>query len=388
MPRVTTLLVLVLAAMSAFGPLATDMYLPAFPAIAAGLGADPAAVQKTLASFFAGMAIAQLVFGPLADRFGRRPPLLVGLAIFITGSIGCALTADIGWLTTWRFVQGLGGCAGMVMARAIVRDVSEGPATIRLMSRLMLVVTLAPILAPSLGSLLLDLGGWRAIFWALVAYGVGLAVVVSRILPETLAPERRRRDSLGGILTVYLRLLTSRRFMGLTLSGVLPMAGIFAYIAGSPFVFMELHQVTPAQYGLFFGGNALGIMAVAQLNAWLSTRQPPERVLLFGLVSMASAGIALAILSPTGSLLGVAVPLFVYVASIGMVMPVASALAMASQGRTAGSASALIGTLQFTGGAVAGGMVGALYDGTAMPMAGVIAVAGTAGLLSRLFLLR
>ena len=388
MPRVTTLLVLVLGAMSAFGPLATDMYLPAFPAIAAGLAADPAAVQKTLATFFAGMAIAQLIFGPLADRFGRRPPLLVGLAIFITGSIGCALTGDIGWLTFWRFIQGLGGCAGMVMARAIVRDVSEGPATIRLMSQLMLVVTLAPILAPSLGGLLLDLGGWRAIFWALVAYGAGLAVIVTFILPETLAPERRRRDSLGGILMVYLRLLTSRRFMGLVLSGVLPMAGMFAYIAGSPFVFMELHQITPAQYGLLFGGNAVGIMAVAQLNAWLSTRQPPERVLLIGLVSMASAGVALAILAPSGSFLGVALPLFVYVASIGMVMPVAAALAMASQGRTAGSASALIGTLQFTGGALAGGLVGALYDGTAMPMAVVIAVAGTAGLLSRLFLLR
>jgi DHA1 family bicyclomycin/chloramphenicol resistance-like MFS transporter len=151
---------------------------------------------------------------------------------------------------------------------------------------------------------------------------------------------------------------------------------------------MELYQVAPAHYGLFFGGNAVGIMAVAQLNAWLSTRQPPERVLLFGLISMATAGIALAIFAGSGSLLGVALPMFVYVASIGMVMPVASALAMASQGRTAGSASALIGTLQFTGGALAGGLVGVLYDGTAMPMAAVIAVAGTAGLLSRLFLLR
>lgn len=388
MPSVSALLVLILGAMSAFGPLATDMYLPAFPAITIGFATDPASVQTTIATFFAGMAIAQLVFGPLADRFGRRPPLLVGLAIFVLGSVGCALTGDIGWFTLWRFVQGLGGCAGMVMARAIVRDISEGPAIIRLMSRLMLVVTLAPILAPSIGSLLLGLGGWRAIFWALVAYGAGLAVVVTRILPETLAPERRRRDSLGGILLVYARMLGNRHFMGLTLAGVLPMGGMFAYIAGSPFVFMELHQVEPAHYGFYFGANAVGIMAVSTLNAWLSTRMAPERVLLVGLISMASAGVALVLLANSGGFLGVALPLFVYVASIGMVMPVASALAMGSQGRTAGSASALIGTLQFGGGAIAGGIVGALHDGTAMPMAVVIALAGTGGLLSRLLLVR
>jgi len=388
MPRVSAFMVLILAAMSAFGPLATDMYLPAFPAIALGLAADPSAVQKTLAAFFAGMAIAQLVFGPLADRFGRRRPLLVGLGIFVLGSIGCSLTGGVGWLTFWRFVQGLGGCAGMVMARAIVRDLTDGSATIRLMSRLMLVVTLAPILAPSIGSQLLGLGGWRAIFWALVAYGLGLALVVTLLLPESLPPERRRRDSLLGIMMVYARMLGNRRFMGLVLSGVLPMAGMFAYIAGSPFVFMELHGVAPQHYGFYFGANAVGIMGASQLNAWLSHRQPPERVLLWGLLSMTGAGVTLAALANTGSFVGVVVPLFVFVASIGMVMPIATALAMATQGRTAGSASALIGTLQFGGGAIAGAVVGALYDGTAMPMAAVIAVAGTGGLLSRLLLIR
>jgi DHA1 family bicyclomycin/chloramphenicol resistance-like MFS transporter len=374
--------------MSAFGPLATDMYLPAFPAIATGLAADPSAVQKTLAAFFAGMGIAQLVFGPLADRFGRRPPLLVGLGIFVLGSVGCSLTGDVGWLTFWRFVQGLGGCAGMVMARAIVRDLTEGGETIRLMSRLMLVVTLAPILAPSIGSLLLGLGGWRAIFWALAAYGAGLAVVVTLSLRESLPPAQRRRDSLLGILTVYARMLTNRRFMGLVLAGVLPMAGMFGYIAGSPFVFMELHGVSPRNYGFFFGANAVGIMAASQLNVWLSHRQPPERVLLWGLLSMAGAAMMLVVMAGTGSFLGVVVPLFVFVASIGMVMPIAAALAMASQGRTAGSASALIGTLQFGGGALAAATVGAMHDGTAMPMAAVIAVVVVGGLASRLFLLR
>ncbi len=388
MPHVSAFLVVILAAMSAFGPLATDMYLPAFPAIATGLAADPSAVQKTLAAFFAGMGIAQLVFGPLADRLGRRPPLLVGLGIFVLASVGCSLTADVGWLTFWRFVQGLGGCAGMVMARAIVRDLTEGPATIRLMSRLMLVVTLAPILAPSIGSLLLGLGGWRAIFWALAAYGSGLAVVVTLLLRESLPPERRRRDSLLGILSVYGRMLSNRRFMGLTLAGVVPMAGMFAYIAGSPFVFMEFHGVSPRNYGFFFGANAVGIMAASQLNVWLSHRQPPERVLLWGLLSMTAAASVLVVMSGTGSFIGVVVPLFVFVASIGMVMPTAAALAMASQGRSAGSASALIGTLQFGGGALAAAMVGALHDGTAMPMAAVIAACVLGGLAARLVLLR
>ena len=172
------LLPLILGAMSAFGPLATDMYLPAFPAIAAGLPADPAAVQGTLAAFFAGMAAAQLFYGPLADRLGRKPPLLLGLAIFTLASLGCAVTSDIGTLTWLRFGQGLGGCAGMVMARAIVRDLAEGPAAIRLMAQLGLVQGLAPILAPSIGSALLGVGSWRLIFWVLAAYAAALAVVV------------------------------------------------------------------------------------------------------------------------------------------------------------------------------------------------------------------
>jgi DHA1 family bicyclomycin/chloramphenicol resistance-like MFS transporter len=256
--------------------------MPFFLPIAAGLGTDAAHVQTTLATFFAGMSLAQLIFGPLTDRFGRRLPLLAGLGIFLFGSVGCGLMQDVGWLAVWRFIQGLGGCAGMVTARAIVRDVSEGTATIRLMSRLMLVVTLAPILAPSLGGVLLGWGGWRAIFWALVVYGLALGLAVGLVLPETLPPDRRRREGLSGIAMVYARMLGNRRFMGLVLPDVLAMGGMFAYITGSPFVFMELHGVALTQYGLLFGANALGIMAVSQLNAMLTQRHPPERVLLWG----------------------------------------------------------------------------------------------------------
>lgn len=389
MPPRRALLVIILGAMAAFGPLATDMYLPAFPAIAASLPAEPAAVQRTLAAFFAGMAVAQLAYGPLADRFGRKPPLLAGLAIFTLASVGCALTRDIHWLTALRFCQGLGGCAGMVMARAVVRDVTEGAASVRLMSQLMLVMGVAPVLAPSLGGALLAAADWRAVFWVLAGYGAALALVVAAALPETLPPGRRRRDGPAQVLGVYARLLADRRFMGHALSGTLPMGGLFAYIAGSPFVFMDLHGVAPADYGLLFGANALGIMLAAQANAALARRLPAPRVLAATQWWMAAAGalLLLAALTGIGGIRAIAVALFLFVAGLGAVMPLATALAMAPQGRAAGSASALIGTLQFGGGALAAGLLGLLHDGTALPMAAVVAACGAGGPLARRLLL-
>jgi DHA1 family bicyclomycin/chloramphenicol resistance-like MFS transporter len=390
MQPVALSLTLILGAMSAFGPLATDMYLPAFPVITAGLGTDAGAVQRTLAAFFTGMALAQLVYGPLADRFGRKPPTLVGLAIFTIASIGCALTTDVGWLTGWRFVQGLGGCAGMVMARAIVRDLTQGSASVRLMSQLMLVSGMAPILAPSIGSALLAVADWRAIFWVLALYSAGLAVVVRLGLRESLPVERRRKDSLAGIMQVYGRLLGNRHFLGHALCGALPIAGMFAYIGGSPFVFMDLHGVTPTHYGLFFGLNAFGIMLMAQLNARLSRRIAPERALTLVLGFMATAGLLLLGMAATGigGFPAIAALLFCYVACIGATMPLATTLAMGPQGRVAGSASALIGTLQFGLGALAGWLVGVLHDGTAVPMALGVALAGVGGLLAKLLLAR
>jgi DHA1 family bicyclomycin/chloramphenicol resistance-like MFS transporter len=384
------LLPLILGAMSAFGPLATDMYLPAFPAIAAGLPADPAAVQGTLAAFFAGMAAAQLFYGPLADRLGRKPPLLLGLAIFTLASLGCAVTADIGTLTWLRFGQGLGGCAGMVMARAIVRDVAEGHAAIRLMAQLGLVQGLAPILAPSIGSALLGFGSWRLIFWVLAAYAATLAVVVVLSLPESLEPERRRQDGPAAIIRTYLRLLRDRHFLGHTLAAVLPLAGMFAYIGSSPFVYMELFGVSPQHYGLFFGANALGIMIAAQTVARTARRIAPAALLRAALAWMALAGLALLGVAATGlgGFPALAALVFAYVAGIGAVMPLATTLAMGPQGRHAGSASALIGTLQFGGGAVAGALIGLLHDGTAVPMAAVIAACGIGGLVALRTLVR
>lgn len=384
-------LILILGGLSAFGPFATDMYLPAFPAIAEALRTDPAAVQRTLAAFFAGMGLGQLLYGAASDRWGRKAPIFAGLGLFIAASVGAALAEGIGWFTAMRLAQGLGGCAGVVVARAIARDLTEGPAMVRLMSQLMLVGGIAPIIAPSVGGLLLGGVGWRGIFWTLAAYAAVLALAVALLLPESLPPARRRRDGPLAILRTYARLLGNRRFLGLALSGALPVAGMFAYIGGSPFVFMELHGIPPQGYGLFFGANALGIMIVAQANAWAMRRGvAAARALSVVQAAMGVAGLLLLATAATGigGFPGLVAALFCYVAGVGAVMPLASSLAMAPHGAVAGSASALIGTLQFGLGALTGWLVGALHDGTAVPMALAVALCGLGGILVRRALVR
>jgi DHA1 family bicyclomycin/chloramphenicol resistance-like MFS transporter len=391
MARISLTLILILGGLSAFGPFATDMYLPAFPAITAGLGTEPAAVQRTLAAFFAGMGCGQFLYGPAADRWGRKLPMFVGLGVFTAASLGAAMAEGIGVFTLMRLMQGLGGCAGVVVARAIARDLTEGPAMVRLMSQLMLVGGVAPIIAPTIGGLVLGSVGWRGIFLTLAAYSTLLFVAVALFLPESLPPERRRRDTPAQVMLTYWRLASNRRFLGLALSGALPMAGMFAYIGGSPFVFMELHGISPQGYGLFFGANALGIMAVAQTNAWAIRRGVQPAVALARVQwAMAAAGAALLLVALTGfgGLPAIVVTLFCYVAGVGAVMPLASSLAMVPHGAVAGSASALIGTLQFGIGAVTGWLVGALHDNTALPMALGVAGCGIAGVLARKALVR
>jgi DHA1 family bicyclomycin/chloramphenicol resistance-like MFS transporter len=390
MPAGGARLIVILGGLAAFGPLAIDMYLPAFPAMVRDLATEPAAVQRTLAAFFAGMGLGQLAYGPLADRLGRRPPLFLGLSLFALASAGAALAQEVGWLSWLRLAQGLGGCAGMVVARAVVRDLTEGPATIRMMSQLMLVMGIAPILAPSLGSALLAVAGWRAIFWALAAYGVALILAVALALPESLPPARRRRDGPLAVLGVYAGLLADRRFLGNALAGGLATAGMFAYIAASPFVFMDLHGLSPRGYGLLFGLNALGIMAVAQLNARLARWVPAERALVAVQAAMAGAAVLLlaAVLAGIAGFALTAGLVLVFVAGIGAASPLAAGLAMAPHGRAAGSASALLGALQFGLGALAGWLTGALQDGTALPMALVMALCAAAGLLARAALAR
>lgn len=376
---------LVLGALAAIGPFSIDMYLPALPALGASLEASPGAVQGTLAIYFLGLAFGQVLYGPLSDRCGRRGPLFVGLGLYTVAAVACALAPDIGTLTAARLVQALGGCAGMVIARAVVRDVTDERGSVRLMAQLMLVMGVAPIVAPMVGGALLPVFGWRGIFWVLAGYGAAMVAVIALFLPESLPREARRGGGVTEVARVWAGLLGNRRFMGHALTGGFVIGGMFAYISGSPFVFMELHGVPPGQYGFYFGANAVGIMVAGQVTGWLAQRVAPARLLppmawvppVSGLALLAAAATGL------GGFPAMLVALFCYVATIGAVTPLTTALGMGPHGAVAGSASALMGTLQFAIGAAAGVLLGALQDGTAVPMAAVIAGCGVAGWTAR-----
>lgn len=371
-------LVLILGVLSAMGPLAIDAYLPSFPAIARDLAATASSVELTVAVYFIGLGLGQAVYGPLADRVGRRLPLLTGLALFVLASIACASAATIEQLIAARFAQALGGCAEMVVARAMVRDFFDERESMRVLSLLMLVMGLAPILAPLAGAQLLVHFGWRAVFWTLAGIGSLTLAAVLRLLPESLPHAARRTQTAGEILLTYGRLLGDRPFMAAVLAGSFILAGMFAYIAGSPFVFIELFRVPPEQFGLFFGFNAAGLITASQINGRLARRRDAHAILrvVLPITALASVVLLLDAASGFGGFAGVLVPLFLCVASVGFVLPNTTALAMAPHGAMAGSASALVGAVQFLLGAAAGSLVSALSNGTAVPLGAVIAGCG------------
>ena len=382
------LLILLLGALAGLGPLAIDMYLPSFPAIAADFGTSVAAVERTLGAYFIGLALGQLFYGPAADRFGRKAPLYVGLVVFALASIGCALTRSVEALIALRFLQALGGCAEMVVARAIVRDLFDVEDAARVFSSLMLVMGLAPILAPIAGGWVVLHLGWRALFWTLAGFAVLCFAASALFLKESLPVERRRRDSPAATLRVYLGLLRDRTFVVHAACGSLMSAGLFAYVGGSPFVFMELFHVPAERFGLFFGANALGLILSAQLNGVLAGRVHPSRTLRVVLIVAAAAGALLLLSAATGwgGFPGILVPLFVFVCCLGLVFPTTTALAMAPHGAIAGNASAVFGCLQFGVSGIGGVIVSLIHDDTARPMAGVIALcAGSALLVHLLF---
>lgn len=383
-------IILILGALSAFGPLAIDFYLPAFPAMAAAFGTDEKHIQLTLAAYFLGLSIGQLAYGPVADRFGRRIPLLTGVGLFTLASVACAYAPSLEWLIGARFVQALGGCAGMVISRAVVSDKCDAVGSAKVFSQLMLVMGLAPILAPMLGGLLVNLYGWQSIFIGLTLFSALAATAVALWLPESLPPHMPRQP-LSGALRQYGRLLGDWVFLGHALTGGIAMAGMFAYIAGSPFVFIKLYGVPAEHFGWLFGTNAAGFILVAQLNARLLSKRGPVFLLVRAVWVYLAAGLSLlgvCALQPA-HLWPLLVPLFVCISSLGCIIPNASACAMNGQGARAGSASAMLGCLQFSVAAGSAALVAALHDGTAVPMALVISlcgllVVGTAMLTRRL----
>ena len=369
--------ILILGALSAFGPLAIDFYLPGFPAMAQAFATDEKHIQLTLAVYFLGLSIGQLVYGPIADRFGRRVPLLVGVGLFTAASFACAFAPSLDWLIGARFVQALGGCAGMVLSRAIVSDKCDAVGSAKVFSQLMLVMGLAPILAPMLGGLLVNVYGWQAIFIVLTGFSALAALAVALGLPERL-PANVPRQPLSGALRQYSRLLKDREYLGHALTGGIAMAGMFAYIAGSPFVFIKLYGVPAEHYGWLFGSNAAGFILVAQINARLLAKRGPAFLLSRMVWVYLAAGLTLLGVSAlhTAQLWPLLIPLFICIASLGCIIPNASACAMSGQGARAGSASALLGCLQFSVAAAAAWLVGVLHDGSAMPMAMVISLCG------------
>ena len=370
-------ILLILGGLSAFGPLSIDMYLPAFPAMAEDLGVSSEQIQLSLSVYFIGLASGQLVYGPLADRFGRRKPLLFGIGLFCVASLACALAPTLEWLLAARFAQALGGCAGMVVNRAVVRDLCEPIDAAKAFSQLMLIIGVAPILAPLAGTALLGLAGWASIFWFLTVFAGLFALAVYFFLPETLPPHMAP-PPLRSAFGRYIGLLREPLFMFHALTGGVAMAGMFAYISGSPYVFLELYKVPVEQYAWLFGSIAACFILSAQLNSRL-LRRWSQLALIRGttfIYMLATVTLLLAAWLQVESLWLFLPPLVLSVAIISQVLPNASACALAGHGHQAGIASALMGTMQFAIAGITSAAVGMLHDNTAVPMAGVMAVCG------------
>lgn len=382
-------LILVLGSLIAIGPLTIDMYLPALPTITGDLQTSSTAVQLTLTGTLVGLALGQLLVGPVSDAFGRRTPLLAGLALHVVASVLCVVAPNVAVLGGLRVLQGLGVAAAIVVAMAVVRDLFSGAAFASLLSRLLLVMGSAPILAPTLGSEVLRWTQWRGVFLVLAGFGVLLIVVAAFGLVETLPPERRRTARVGATVRYYRTLLRDRTFMGLVLVAGLAMSALFAYVAGSSFVLQERYGLSEQQFGLAFGAGAAGLIAATQLNVRLLRRYSPQRILVTALVAGTLLGLWLVVAAGTGAggLAGLLVPLWLVLAAAGLSLPNAPALAMSRYGEAAGTAAALLGAVQFGLGGLAAPVVGLLGSG-ALAMAAVIAGAMLASALVMLAVVR
>ena len=382
---------IVLGLLSAVGPFAIDMYLPALPSITRDLHASDAAAQGSLLSFFLAVALGQVIYGPVSDSFGRKAPLYFGALLYVIGTIGCGLAPSIEWLIVARFVQGLGACAGMTIPRAIVRDLHTGHQAARLMSLIMLVFSVSPILAPVTGSLVTEFGTWRDVFWVISVLGLASLAVAVFLLVETRPAAERIAFDAGAVARNYLELLRDRHYLGVVFIGGFGMASFFAYLAGASFIYIDHFGLKPTQFSFVFSINAISFIGMAQLTGRFGRRFGLPRVVNGAVASYLTTTTALLALTLAGvdSVFVLAGLLFVSFGAMGLVIPSTAALALENYGSTAGTASALMGTLQLVAGAVVIGVVSTFTTGSPLPMVlAMVVCALIAFLLGRVTLMR
>jgi len=366
-------LILILGSLAALGPLSIDMYLPAFPDMSRSFGASASLIQLSLTACMLGMALGQLIVGPLSDVRGRKRPLMIALLAYLLASLACAMAPTIEVLIALRFIQGAAGASGIVISRAIVRDLFEGPELTRFFAALSLVNGTAPILAPVIGGQLLRFGDWHFVFYLLAILSTLMLLAVALRLPETLPLERRVEGNLTTTLKTFGRLLTDRVFIGYAFAQAFVMGAMFAYISGSPFVLQNIYGASPQQFSFLFGLNGIGIILAAQIAGRLAGRVDSERLMRISLTVVASASIFLFLaLTLTDQLIFVMIPLFFVVSSVGLISTLGFTLAMQNYGATAGSASALLGLLPMLVGSLVSPLVGIMGEQSAVPMGLII----------------
>jgi DHA1 family bicyclomycin/chloramphenicol resistance-like MFS transporter len=368
-------LILILGLLTAIGPLSIDMYLSAFPDIAASLHTSVAQVMLSLSSFFIGISAGQLVYGPLLERFGRKKPLYVGLCIYLIASIGCAMAASVESLIVFRLLQALGSCAGLVVARAMVRDLFEVKENAKIFSALMLVVAVSPIIAPTLGGYITAVFGWRIVFAALIVIDIAIFAGVYFLLPESKKPDPNFSLKAGAIFRNYASIIKHPQFYTYALTGAIAYGGLCAYISGSPNVFMEIYRVNEQQYGWIFALVATGIISASQFNNLALKKNNSAQIIKVALGCQTIIGLLFAILTLSGhiEIYGSIFLIFLFLCCQGFIFPNSSALSLAPFAHNAGSASALMGAIQMSIGAGASMLVSFLQNHTVLPMAGVMA---------------
>lgn len=382
-PPNRALLILILGLLAAVGPFSIDMYLPGFPAIAENLNSTVDMVAYSLSSFFIGICAGQLICGPLLDRFGRKTPLCIGLILYIIASVGCSLSTSVEMLIIMRFLQALGGCVGMVAPNAIVRDIFPVEENAKVFSMLILILGVSPILAPTVGSYVIAGFGWPVVFIILAIVTALILAMVILWLPESKKPDPGFSLKPRPILTSYLNVLKQQQFTTYAFAGATASAGLFAYLAGSPFVFMEMYQVTEQQYGWIFSAIAAGLIGSSQLNNLILKKYSSAQILRVVLITQSFIGLLMIIGSLAGilNLYSTIFLIFCFLSCQGFTFPNSAALAMAPFDKGAGSASAMMGAIQMAFGAFASALVGLFFNETEIPMFAIMSACSIGGLI-------